>query len=368
MGVLVFAYSSFTNTKRQKKNMNKKTVSGDDSNGEAIYLGISFLSLSLKNLKIVSFLGVAIQAPELCFLYKYCSQRSLINVLCNTDKYDLGYEIMLKCALYIACGLVAKVTDFGLAEMVVGSHNNNSKSEGRRKSNPKQQQDSGNDSMCGSSNNNNNSENINLSSIINGGINIDIITGRTDTNDLWTPDTKLTMTNNSSNTIRSKYNNTHEPTNTTTNGGGIDNSVVCTGKVTFPSLIPTDTTTLTQNDSTTSQDAVIVDQTSRTVLCELDVLSVKSCDGLQAVNITHALGDCISSGVTNTSVTVMISNGLKDKCKILFIIFPNAKQCNIIFEPYNCIVGRDIFIIGKHIRQFKQPSFHHLVTLYDHMI
>ena len=80
--------------------------------------------------------------------------------------------------------------------------------------------------------------NSNLSSIINAGINIGIgiadCTDRTSTNqlasmdspitnDLWTPDSESTMTNNSirSNTITSNYGNTPKSTRTSTNGGGI---------------------------------------------------------------------------------------------------------------------------------------------------
>ena len=111
-----------------------------------------------------------------------------------------------------------------------------------------------------------------------------------------------------------------------------------------------------------------------TGLRELDVLEVERCDGIQAINITHAFS-AIDKLVTATA------NGVKDKFKVLFTIFPNAKACNNIVEPFNCMVGMnsliklmyDIFTIenkiiygiSKNIRRFKQQSFHHLVTLYN---
>ena len=106
---------------------------------------------------------------------------------------------------------------------------------------------------------------------------------------------------------------------------------------------------------------------------------VESCDGLQAINITHALGGGTGSGVTDKLITEMINNGLKDKCKISFTVFPNGKASDIIVEPYNCILGMNsliermdgiftmdneaIYGISKKIMRFKQPSFHNLVTL-----
>ena len=44
---------------------------------------------------IVQFLGVAIQSPQLCCIYKYCSHRNLSNVLYNIQTYSLNYKYIL---------------------------------------------------------------------------------------------------------------------------------------------------------------------------------------------------------------------------------------------------------------------------------
>ncbi|ETO18088.1 hypothetical protein RFI_19201 [Reticulomyxa filosa] len=107
----------------------------------------AILCQNLQHKNIVQFLGVAIQPPQLCLIFEYCSHRSLLHVLRDVNTYPFSFDLVLHIALDIAEGmnflhnngivhrdlkpdnilmeydkteqrLFAKVCDFGVSRMV----------------------------------------------------------------------------------------------------------------------------------------------------------------------------------------------------------------------------------------------------------
>ena len=85
-----------------------KTILCDELDLDTINLFYKEALLSItmpKHKNIVQFLGIAIQPPELCLIYEYCSHRSLTNVLKDVYKIPLNYINILHIALDIGIGM-----------------------------------------------------------------------------------------------------------------------------------------------------------------------------------------------------------------------------------------------------------------------